>query len=86
MLTKLDLTLISSASLGVMIRYLDQVNVNNAFSTSLRISYWVEAADTDPCHSCNRQWDEGRFESLWERIELCKCSMVCGVCFRTNSQ
>lgn len=31
-LTKLDLTLISSAALGVMCRYLDQVNINNAFS------------------------------------------------------
>lgn len=32
-LTKLDLTLISSSALGVMCRYLDQVNITNAFST-----------------------------------------------------
>lgn len=31
-LTKLDLTLISSSALGVMCRYLDQVNITNAFS------------------------------------------------------
>lgn len=31
-LTKLDLTLISTAALGVMCRYLDQVNITNAFS------------------------------------------------------
>jgi ACS family pantothenate transporter-like MFS transporter len=31
-LTKLDLTLISTSALGVMCRYLDQVNINNAFS------------------------------------------------------
>ncbi|WVQ81058.1 hypothetical protein IAT38_003165 [Cryptococcus sp. DSM 104549] len=31
-LTKLDITLISSAALGVMIRYLDQVNITNAFT------------------------------------------------------
>ena len=33
-LTKLDLTLISASALGVMCRYLDQVNINNAFSMS----------------------------------------------------
>lgn len=32
-LTKLDLTLISASALGVMCRYLDQVNITNAFST-----------------------------------------------------
>jgi hypothetical protein len=31
-LTKLDLTLISASALGVMCRYLDQVNITNAFS------------------------------------------------------
>lgn len=36
-LTKLDLTLISSSALGVMCRYLDQVNITNAFSTILQI-------------------------------------------------
>ena len=32
LLTKLDLTLISASALGVMCRYLDQVNITNAFS------------------------------------------------------
>lgn len=31
-LTKLDLTLVSASALGVMCRYLDQVNITNAFS------------------------------------------------------
>ncbi|KAG4412600.1 hypothetical protein IFR04_014258 [Cadophora malorum] len=31
-LTKLDLTLTSASALGVMCRYLDQVNITNAFS------------------------------------------------------
>ncbi|AAW43354.2 pantothenate transporter, putative [Cryptococcus deneoformans JEC21] len=35
-LTKLDLTLISSAALGVMIRYLDQVNISNAFNSGMK--------------------------------------------------
>ncbi|WVQ96900.1 hypothetical protein IAU59_004008 [Kwoniella sp. CBS 9459] len=35
-LTKLDLTLISSAALGVMIRYLDQVNITNAFNSGMK--------------------------------------------------
>ncbi|KAL1409434.1 hypothetical protein Q8F55_003417 [Vanrija albida] len=35
-LTKLDITLISSAALGVMIRYLDQVNINNAFNSGMK--------------------------------------------------
>ncbi|KAK5055396.1 hypothetical protein LTR84_013146 [Exophiala bonariae] len=35
-LTKLDLTLISSAALGVMCRYLDQVNINNAFNSGMK--------------------------------------------------
>ncbi|ORY34542.1 major facilitator superfamily transporter [Naematelia encephala] len=35
-LTKLDITLISSAALGVMIRYLDQVNVTNAFNSGMK--------------------------------------------------
>lgn len=34
-LTKLDLTLISASALGVMCRYLDQVNITNAFSMFL---------------------------------------------------
>lgn len=33
-LTKLDLTLITASALGVMCRYLDQVNITNAFSQS----------------------------------------------------
>lgn len=32
LLTKLDITLISASALGVMCRYLDQVNITNAFS------------------------------------------------------
>ncbi|KAF2418395.1 major facilitator superfamily transporter [Tothia fuscella] len=35
-LTKLDLTLISAAALGVMCRYLDQVNINNAFNSGMK--------------------------------------------------
>ncbi|WRT67554.1 uncharacterized protein IL334_004526 [Kwoniella shivajii] len=35
-LTKLDVTLISSAALGVMIRYLDQVNITNAFNSGMK--------------------------------------------------
>ncbi|GJC96406.1 major facilitator superfamily transporter [Colletotrichum higginsianum] len=35
-LTKLDLTLISSSALGVMCRYLDQVNINNAFNSGMK--------------------------------------------------
>ncbi|KZO94924.1 MFS general substrate transporter [Calocera viscosa TUFC12733] len=35
-LTKLDLCLISSAALGVMIRYLDQVNITNAFNSGMK--------------------------------------------------
>ncbi|WVR06182.1 hypothetical protein IAU60_003212 [Kwoniella sp. DSM 27419] len=35
-LTTLDLTLISSAALGVMIRYLDQVNITNAFNSGMK--------------------------------------------------
>ncbi|WVQ72933.1 hypothetical protein IAR50_002495 [Cryptococcus sp. DSM 104548] len=35
-LTKLDVTLITSAALGVMIRYLDQVNITNAFNSGMK--------------------------------------------------
>ncbi|KAK7697120.1 hypothetical protein SLS64_013864 [Diaporthe eres] len=35
-LTKLDLTLISSSALGVMCRYLDQVNITNAFNSGMK--------------------------------------------------
>ncbi|WVQ81059.1 hypothetical protein IAT38_003166 [Cryptococcus sp. DSM 104549] len=35
-LTKLDITLITSAALGVMIRYLDQVNITNAFNSGMK--------------------------------------------------
>jgi len=35
-LTKLDICLISSAALGVMIRYLDQVNITNAFNSGMK--------------------------------------------------
>ncbi|KAB5525550.1 major facilitator superfamily transporter [Coniochaeta sp. 2T2.1] len=35
-LTKLDLTLISASALGVMCRYLDQVNINNAFNSGMK--------------------------------------------------
>jgi ACS family pantothenate transporter-like MFS transporter len=35
-LTKLDLTLISAAALGVMCRYLDQVNITNAFNSGMK--------------------------------------------------
>ncbi|KAF7536049.1 hypothetical protein G7Z17_g13106 [Cylindrodendrum hubeiense] len=35
-LTKLDLTLISSSALGVMCRYLDQANINNAFNSGMK--------------------------------------------------
>ncbi|KAJ9157153.1 Major facilitator superfamily transporter [Coniochaeta hoffmannii] len=35
-LTKLDLTLISTSALGVMCRYLDQVNINNAFNSGMK--------------------------------------------------
>ncbi|OCF73183.1 hypothetical protein I204_06413 [Kwoniella mangroviensis CBS 8886] len=35
-LTKLDITLITSAALGVMIRYLDQVNLTNAFNSGMK--------------------------------------------------
>ncbi|RSH93614.1 hypothetical protein EHS25_006260 [Saitozyma podzolica] len=35
-LTKLDLTLCSAAALGVMIRYLDQVNITNAFNSGMK--------------------------------------------------
>lgn len=35
-LLKLDFTLISAAALGVMIRYLDQVNITNAFNSGMK--------------------------------------------------
>ncbi|KIL87754.1 major facilitator superfamily transporter [Fusarium avenaceum] len=35
-LTKLDLTLISASALGVMCRYLDQVNITNAFNSGMK--------------------------------------------------
>ncbi|KDN62094.1 putative major facilitator superfamily transporter [Colletotrichum sublineola] len=35
-LTKLDLTLISTSALGVMCRYLDQVNITNAFNSGMK--------------------------------------------------
>jgi ACS family pantothenate transporter-like MFS transporter len=35
-LSKLDLTLISAAALGVMCRYLDQVNITNAFNSGMK--------------------------------------------------
>ncbi|KAF0329596.1 major facilitator superfamily transporter [Colletotrichum asianum] len=35
-LTKLDLTLISSSALGVMCRYLDRVNITNAFNSGMK--------------------------------------------------
>ncbi|KAF4918330.1 Pantothenate transporter liz1 [Colletotrichum viniferum] len=35
-LTKLDLTLISSSALGVISRYLDQVNITNAFNSGMK--------------------------------------------------
>lgn len=35
-LTKLDLTLISASALGVMCRYLDQVNITNTFNSGMK--------------------------------------------------
>ncbi|ERT01302.1 hypothetical protein HMPREF1624_02545 [Sporothrix schenckii ATCC 58251] len=35
-LTKLDLTLISASALGVMCRYIDQVNITNAFNSGMK--------------------------------------------------
>lgn len=74
-LTKLDLTLISASALGVMIRYLDQVNITNAFS--MLSSHKTSASVSD--NGC-RQWDERRSFTLWERTQLCQCYLECSLC------
>lgn len=63
-LFKLDSAVLTFASLGYLIKYLDQANINNAFVSGM----WVDCSNFVDHGSYRVQ--EGRLVSLWRSAEL----------------
>jgi hypothetical protein len=74
-LFKLDLALMTLASLGYFIKYLDQVGLRF-------FSNCVDSNMTGQCQQCFCVWDEGGYGTLGERVELYAGMLDRWICHR----